>query len=175
MARKKTKPKKIKLESKAKIRRRLYRLWSQKSLGAHNNSCAITGTKRGEVINSKPAILDCHHIENRSNASLRFEILNSIVLTKSSHKFGRNSAHKGMIWFAEWLRSHRPLQYEYVLAHRDDPIDLDDRETLARLEAKLSAPVTDEERAILGVPTPAGNQPPTSSSGTVPPPASTPA
>ena len=175
MARKKTKPKKIKLEGKARIRRRLFRLWSHKVMEAGGNVCAVTGVVRGSMIDEKPVILDAHHLENRSTCrALRYDLLGGIALNKSSHKFGKDSAHKGMIWFAEWLRVHRPKQYAYVLAHRDDPIDLDDRETLARLEAKLSSPVTDEERDVLGI-NPSGNQPPTSSSGTVPPPASTPA
>jgi hypothetical protein len=147
----KKKVKKQKLESKAKIRRRLFKLWSQKSLLIHNETCAITGMKRGEIINGKPAILDCHHIENRTNASLRFAIENSIILSKTAHKFGRNSAHRGMIWFSEWLRINRPKQHAYVLAHRDDPIDLEDRDVLYAIEAKLKAPPTEEELSILNV------------------------
>jgi hypothetical protein len=144
--------KKPKLESKAKIRRRLFKLWSKKVMLIHNNVCAVTGAKRGELVGGKPVILDAHHLENRSSIpALRFEILNGIALTKSSHKFGKNSAHKGSIWFAEWLRQHRPKQYAYVLAHRDDPIDLDDRDTLAKLEIKLSAPPTTEELEIIGM------------------------
>jgi hypothetical protein len=145
------KQKKQKLESKAKIRRRLFKLWSEKSQLIQNETCAITGTKRGAIINGKPAILDCHHIENRSNPNLRYSIENSILLTKSAHKFGRDSAHRGMIWFAEWLRTNRPLQYAYVLEHRNDPIDPDDRDVLYAIEAKLKTPPTPEELEILGL------------------------
>jgi hypothetical protein len=142
---------KQKLESKAKIRRRLFKLWSEKSQLIHNETCAITGTKRGSLVNGKPAILDCHHIENRSNPNLRYSIENSILLTKSAHKFGRDSAHRGMLWFAEWLRTHRPLQYSYVLEHRNDPIDLDDRDVLYAIEKKLKAAPTEDEREIMGL------------------------
>lgn len=144
--------KKQKLESKAKIRRRLYRLWSQKVMLLNGNACAVTGTKNGEVIDGKPAILDGHHLENRITCqALRFDALNGIALNKRSHKFGRNSAHKGPIWFGEWLRTHRPLQYAYVLTHRHDPIDLEDRDVLYAIEAKLKAPPTPEELEILGI------------------------
>ena len=145
--------KKQKLESKAKIRRRLYRLWSQKVMLLNGNACAVTGTKNGEIIDGKPAILDGHHLENRITCqALRFDALNGIALNKRSHKFGRNSAHKGPIWFAEWLRTHRPLQYAYVLAHRNDPIDLENREVLYAIEEKLKAPPTDSELLVLNLP-----------------------
>lgn len=142
--------KKPKLESKAKIRRRLFKLWSQKVMLAGGNVCAITGQKRGEILNGKPVILDAHHLESRNSSSLRFELLNGISLNKTSHKFGKNSAHKGMIWFAEWLRMHRPKQYAYVLAHRDDVVDLENRDVLYAIEAKLNLPPTEEELDILG-------------------------
>jgi len=111
----------------------------------------MTGTVKGTIINGKPAILDAHHVEHRTCQSLRYNATNGILLTKSAHKFGRNSAHRGMIYFAEWLRTNRPLQYAYVLEHRNDPINLDDRDALYALEAKLKAEPTDEELEILGV------------------------
>jgi len=148
----KRKSKKPKLESKAKIRRRLFRLWSLKIMEANGNVCAVTGEVRGEERNGKPIILDGHHLESRySCKALRFDILGGIALNKSSHKFGRESAHKGPIWFAEWLRIHRPKQYAYVLEHRADEINLEDRKVLAEIEAKLKSAVTDEELDILGM------------------------
>jgi hypothetical protein len=150
---KKIKVKKIKLESKAKIRRRLFKLWSQKVMLIGGNVCAVTGAVRGSInTDGKPVILDAHHLENRSTCpALRFDLLNGIALGKSAHKFGRNSAHKGTIWFAEWLRTNRPKQYAYVLAHRDDPINLEDRDVLYAIEKKLQEPPTAEEFDILGM------------------------
>jgi len=148
----KIKKKTVKLESKAKIRRRLFKLWSQKVMLANGNVCAVTGAIRGDQNNGKPIILDSHHLENRSTCqSLRFDMLNGIALSKSAHKFGKNSAHKGTIWFAEWLRVNRPKQYAYVLQHRDDEINLEDRDTLYAIEKKLSLPPTQEELDILGM------------------------
>ena len=144
--------KKIKLESKAKIRRRLFKLWSQKCMILNGNVCATTGAVRGSVLDGKTVILDAHHIEGRQCQGLRYDVLNSIALAKGAHKFSRYSPHKGALWFGEWLRTHRPLQYAYVLAHRDDKIDLEDREVLYAIEAKLLAPVTSEEREIIGMP-----------------------
>lgn len=150
--RKKAKAKsKPKLESKARIRRRLFRLWSEKVQTLHGHACAISKTKRGDVIDGAPAILDAHHLEDRRMCpALRFDALNGILLTKRHHKFGKNSAHRGGLWFFRWLSEHRPLQLAYVLEHRDDVVNLEDREVLAEIERKLKAPITREELKVLG-------------------------
>lgn len=140
-----------KLEPKARIRRRLFRLWSEKVQALHDNTCAISGIKRGEVVDGVPAILDAHHLEDRKMcAALRYDPLNGILLTKRHHKFGKNSAHRGQLWFAAWLEKHRPLQLEYVLSHRDGAINLDDREVLAKIETGLKQKPTEDELKVLG-------------------------
>jgi hypothetical protein len=165
--------KKIKLENKAKIRRRLFKLWSQKVMLLNDNLCAVTGAVRGSVVDGKTVILDAHHLEGRAQCQyLRFDPLNGIALSKKAHKFGKDSAHRGSLWFCEWLRINRPKQHAYVLAHRDDVIDLEDRDVLYAIEAKLLAPMTNEERDIIGMPplpsTPSESQPQPSSSDTSP-------
>lgn len=148
--------KKPKLESKAKIRRRLFKLWHDKVMLLNRDTCAISGIVRGDINSKdKASILDAHHIECKEvNPSLRFDALNGIALSKSSHKFGRNSFHKAPLWAAEWLRQHRPLQYDYVLKNRDNQIDLDDRDVLYAIEDKLKTPPTDCEKNIIGLPSP---------------------
>jgi hypothetical protein len=148
-------PKKVRLESKARIRRRLFKLWHDKVMLLNGNVCAVSGIVNGAInIKDKASILDAHHIECKEvNPSLRFDALNGIALSKSSHKFGRNSFHKAPLWAAEWLRTHRPLQYDYILAHRDDKIDLEDREVLYSIEAKLKHPPTEAEKAIVAMQT----------------------
>jgi hypothetical protein len=144
------KTKKKKMENKAKIRRRLLRLWHDKVMLLNGDVCAVSGIKNGEMIGEKPAILDAHHIEGKEcNPSLRFDALNGISLTKSKHKFGRDSFHKAPVWAAEWLRQNRPEQYAYVLSHRNDLIDLDDREVLYAIEAKLKEKPTEDEIRIV--------------------------
>ena len=152
MASKKT-PKKQKLENKAKIRRRLFRLWHDKVMLLNGDKCAVTGIINGATnAEGKASILDGHHLEcKEANPSLRFDALNGIALSKSSHKFGRNSFHKAPLWAAEWLRANRPKQYAYVLAHRNDPIDLEDRDALYAIEARLKAPPSPEELETIGL------------------------
>lgn len=126
---KKKAKKRKRLEPLARIRRRLMRLWTARVGDAWGHRCAVCGSE------STP---NAHHLENRNTCrALKFDEANGILLCPSHHKFGKNSAHKGGIWFAEWLRTHYPERYAYVLAHRDDEMNLNDRETLARLEAML--------------------------------------
>ena len=144
--------KKIKLENKAKIRRRLFRLWSQKVLESNGNICAVTGAKRGNIVNGKPVILDAHHLFDKwLFPALRYDVLGGIALCKSAHKFGLG-AHKSPLWFALWMQEHRPKQFAYAMSHYNDPIDLDNRDVLYAIEAKLkSASLTSEELDILGI------------------------
>jgi hypothetical protein len=136
--RKPKKAKRVKLEALPKIRRRLLRLWKEAVRAQFGNCCAVTGVKDKEMVNGKPTILNCHHLESyRMCAFLRYDPMNGILLSPSAHKYGRNSAHQGPIWFAEWLRNNKPMQWAFVLNNRDKLIDLNDRETLATLECRL--------------------------------------
>jgi hypothetical protein len=44
---------------------------------------------------------------------------------------------------------NRWKQFSYIMAHRDEEIDIDDRETLAAIEARLTGDVTGEEIATI--------------------------
>ena len=125
---KKTKKRK-KLEPLARIRRRLMRLWTQAVHVAWGGRCAVCGS--GHVPNA-------HHIENRNTcAALRYDPMNGVLLCPSHHKFGKDSAHKGGIWFAHWLQTHHRDRWDYVLAHRRDELNVNDRAALAEIEERL--------------------------------------
>lgn len=135
------KAKKVKLESLAKIRRRLMRMWTAKVHSIHGGKCAVCGKKHGEVDpnTGKTSYMNAHHIEPRATcAALRYDPMNGILLCPSCHKFGRNSAHKGMIWFITWLMNNRREQYDYILVHRDDVVNINDREYLKKVEDSLA-------------------------------------
>ena len=145
MKKKSKKQKRKRLEPLARIRRRLMRLWTARVGDEWGHKCAVCGSE------STP---NAHHLENRNTCrALRYDPMNGVLLCPSHHKFGKDSAHKGGIWFADWLRRNHPGQLEYVLAHRNDDINLNDRETLARIEAYLStlapAPITLAQVLIL--------------------------
>ena len=131
--------KKVKLESKVKIRRRLMRLWLARVREDWRNMCAVCCLKSGDVLpNGKKTILDCHHIESRNNGTLRYNPMNGILLCKSHHKFGRDSFHRSAVWAMDWLRNNHPETIEYIIALRNQiPPDLNNREVLARIEDSL--------------------------------------
>jgi hypothetical protein len=141
--------KRKKLENKAKIRRRLLRMWSEKVRLAHGNKCAFCGMPNETIIAGTKQKLDAHHIESKLNPSLRFDIMNGIALDVWHHKFGKDSFHRSAISTMDWLLKNRPKQHEYILAHRNDVLDLDDRETLARIEQRLTEPLTAEQIDLL--------------------------
>lgn len=129
--------KRRKLEPLARIRRRLMRLWTARVADEWGHRCAVCGSE------STP---NAHHLENRNTCrALRYDPMNGILLCPSHHKWGRNSAHKGGIWFADWLMRNHPDRFAYVLANRDREIDLNDRTVLAELEGRLKPSGTAEE------------------------------
>lgn len=124
------KVKRVKLESKARIRRRLMKLWTMAVHAQFGEKCAVCGS------DYKP---NAHHIESRIMfKGLRYDPMNGVLLCPTHHKFGKDSAHMAGCWFANWLKEHLPERYAYVIAHHADPDpDLEDREILAAIEAML--------------------------------------
>lgn len=126
---KKKAKKRKRLEPLARIRRRLMRLWTARVAEDWGHRCAVCGSDK---------LPNAHHMENRNTCrALRYDPMNGILLCPSHHKFGKDSAHKGGIWFADWLMRNAPGRFRYVLEHRNDDINLNDREVLARLEERL--------------------------------------
>lgn len=131
------KAKRKKLESLARIRRRLMRLWTAKVAEMWDHKCAVCGSE---------SLPNAHHMENRNTCgALRYDPMNGILLCPSHHKFGKDSAHKGGLWFADWLLRQHPDRFEYVMAHRRDDINLNDRAVLVELEAKLQPKETKKD------------------------------
>lgn len=143
--------KRKKLEKKTTIRNRLMRLWVDKVRLLHGDRCAICGRAYGDVdASGKTCFLNAHHIDSRhTNPRLRWDALNGILLCPKHHKFSKNSAHKGSVWFITWLMKYRWNQYAYIMSHRDEPIDTEDRATLAAIEERLKAPPTEAERTVV--------------------------
>ena len=129
------------------------KLWVAKVQTMNGGRCAVCGKLHGEIdpVTGKPSFMNAHHVESRDTCPrLRWDPLNGVLLCPSHHKFGKSSAHKSSIWFITWLQQTRPLQYAYIMAHRSETIDIDDRDLLARIETGLKAPPTVEELAIIG-------------------------
>jgi hypothetical protein len=137
-----TKKKKIKKPSISTLRRKADKLWSAKVKEINGYKCAITGTDESrEMLNS-------HHIEDKTNLALRWDVINGICLSVGTHKFRKDSAHKSTVWFYEWLLENRPKVIEYVKAHRNDNIK-NTVEHMQEVIGKLSQPPTDEEKSVI--------------------------
>ena len=147
----KRKPKRKKLEKKTTIRNRLMRLWVEKVRVLHGDRCAVCGRAYGDVdAAGKACYLNAHHIDSRNtNPRLRWDALNGILLCPRHHKFSKNSAHKGSIWFITWLQKYRWNQYVYIMSRCDEPIDIENRDILYAIEENLKAPPTDAELDVV--------------------------
>ena len=75
---------------------------------------------------------------------MKFDLNNLICVCTLHHKTGFESAHKNPVVFGEWLRTHKPEQYQYIIDHYKDTINLDDRAVLEKIERGLL-----EEQKIL--------------------------
>lgn len=148
----KKKGKKKRLEKKTRIRNRLMKLWTARVRLLHGDRCAVCGRPYGDPDpdTGKPCYLNAHHIDSRkTNPRMRWDALNGILLCPKHHEFGKNSAHRGSIWFISWLMKNRWKQYAYIMAHRDEEIDIEDRDTLAAIEDRLTGDITGEEIATI--------------------------
>jgi len=83
--------------------------WSIDVRNRDNNQC---------VICSRKEYLQSHHILPKNGyPEFMLEVINGVCLCPKDHKFGsRKSAHRDPMWFAEWLREHRPEQYQWIKA-----------------------------------------------------------
>jgi 5-methylcytosine-specific restriction endonuclease McrA len=128
-----------KKESTKTITTRLYKTWAAIVHAYHNGKCAVCGKEH-----TPQAPLNAHHIMPRQMFSgLRFDPQNGIALCPKCHKMGKFSAHKGGIWFAEFLRTKYPEKYEHCLKHKDDELDCKDRTKLYTQEVYLHTAFSD--------------------------------
>lgn len=118
-----------KRESTKTIVARLYKTWSAIVHGRANGRCEVCGAEGKN---------DAHHVQPRQICSgLRFDPRNGVCLCPSHHKYGHQSAHKGMLWFVDWFRKTRPEDYEFVMMCLDHELDCKNRFRLYTIEDNL--------------------------------------
>ena len=137
----KKKKKKKKLPALGTLKRKALKLWALQVKEIHKNRCAICGS---------PDTLNSHHIEDKCNYALRYDVINGICLCAGCHNFRKNSAHRSTIFFYEWLLENRPQVIEYVRNHRNDSTTYD-RARLNALIESLSSPAAEDVLAIINV------------------------
>ena len=137
MKRSKSKPKK--LTSIPVLNRRLFKLASIVCRERAGFKCEICGMKKGDLYKCKPQRVEAHHVMSRSNKNspLKWDIRNLICLCTLHHKTYKFSAHRHAIWFAEQFKKIRPDDYDWILEHSNDEVDLNDRTVLEIVEKCL--------------------------------------
>jgi hypothetical protein len=139
MPKKRKKPKRKKLPKLTTLKNKALRLWTEKVLEIHGGKCAVCGGTE---------TLNCHHIEDKCNYALRWDVINGICLCAGCHNFRKDSAHRSVVFFYEWLSCHRPRVIEYIRQHRHDELKHSNREVMNDIIEKLSRPV---EAEVLGM------------------------
>ena len=144
------------------LRRKAMKLWTEKVKDVQGRVCAVCGLANGSSnnkLNKKTgkmgiSYLNAHHIEDRSNYALRWDLLNGIALCPSCHEFGKNSAHRAPVWFVDWISDNRPKVLKHIRqfrASRPQTADGYSRNDLMTIIANLSMSVTAEELDILSL------------------------
>ena len=84
--------------------------------------------------------LNAHHLISRSVVATRHKLENGICLCASHHMLSsRLSAHGAPLAFADWLEAHRPEQFAWQRAHRNDSGRPDYVAVCEELRAKIEA------------------------------------
>ena len=89
--------------------KKLDKIWSEKIRS--KGKCEICGRDFG--------VLNAHHIINRRNHSVRWDIRNGCCLCFQCHIGNKNSAHQRPKWFEEWTQEHRKEDAEYAEEQRN--------------------------------------------------------
>jgi hypothetical protein len=126
------------------VRNRLFRLWSEAVRKRAGDACEYCGVKKGEIhINKKgkeiPTKIDAHHLQSRDvkDNPLKFDIYNGIALCPTCHKWGSDSFHRCAPTTMNWLMTHYPERYFYVIENHYVRVDLDNRKVLEEIENQL--------------------------------------
>ena len=59
-------------------------------------------------------MLNAHHLVPKNFEKWRHDMDNGITLCVHCHQFGKFSAHKNPLWFAQWMRVNK--KYEFLKA-----------------------------------------------------------
>lgn len=96
--------------------------WSLAIRTRDGHTCALCGRSNDSDSSVRPLLrplrLNAHHIlPKKFFPDVQFEMWNGVSLCPKCHTFGKFSAHKNGVFFAEWLKHSRPEQYEEVVRY----------------------------------------------------------
>lgn len=97
---------------RSQVRKKLSE-WSLAIRTRDGHVCALCGRS---TQSDSSVRLNAHHIlPKKFFPDVQFEMWNGVSLCPKCHTFGKFSAHKNGVFFAEWLKHSRPEQYEEVV------------------------------------------------------------
>ncbi len=102
--------KKPKKKSKAKLaaieKRKRLAEWSIK-IRERDGCCIVCGSKLHlQAHHLCPKMIYKNHI---------YDIMNGVILCAGHHMWGKQSAERNALWWADWLSKNRPAQYKYAM------------------------------------------------------------
>lgn len=103
-------------------------LWAALIKARAGFKCEYCGKEQG---------LNAHHIFSRSNMATRWDVNNGISLCVSHHVFGKFSAHKAPLEFAEWIIENRGQVWYEELKRKSKTIASRTNSEKKELYAKL--------------------------------------
>lgn len=96
--------KKNKKKSEKSIKREQLKEWSIEVRKSFDNKCAVCGSDK---------YIQAHHIlEKYVYPQFKLSPDNGIALCARCHKWGKYSAHRNSIWWAEWLKANQYALWE---------------------------------------------------------------
>ena len=99
-------------QAKKEISKRL-KQWKLNVREQAGNKCEVEGCRAIGPLHP-------HHILVKERyPKFKTEIMNGVLLCPSHHKYGKLSAHRNVIWFAEWLKIKYSDKYQWALNHID--------------------------------------------------------
>ncbi len=105
----------MKIKSKKWLDREALKEWRKQVLERDKGVC--------QICLNKPNKIQVHHIIPRQVKELRYDIKNGVCLCFNCHKVGRKSAHNNALFFSNWLRKNKPIQYRYLMRFINDTPD----------------------------------------------------
>ena len=113
-------PKKVKIKPRKKSKARIASIERRKKLKDWSAEVRTRDGYRCVVCEEDKNIQAHHLLEKNSYRHLQFDIMVGICLCAGCHSFRRLSFHHNPFWAVEWLKTHRPEQYAWVMVHIDD-------------------------------------------------------
>src|SRR6202044_1910504 len=112
--------------------KRSLKQWSLDVMERDNNCCVVCGAKAGtrkdkhgniKVFKSGPrkgqpiiVPLNAHHLLDKNlYPEHKLKVICGVTLCVINHKYSKFSAHKGGLWFSEWLKINRPAQWKWAV------------------------------------------------------------